>query len=93
MEESPPSTPEFSKSLSRELEEVINKQNLLTSRTRRRVLVSLQEQTNKDEDQEMEGLRKKAIEEIINSEKNYLKQLEIVEEFFMKPLQEQDIFI
>ena len=91
MEESPPSTPEFSKSLSRELEEVINKQNLLTSRTRRRVLVSLQEQTNKDEDQEMEGLRKKAIEEIINSEKNYLKQLEIVEEFFMKPLQENEI--
>ena len=55
MEESPPRTPEFSKSLSRELEEVINKQNLLTSRTRRRVLVSLQEQTNKDEDLEMEG--------------------------------------
>ena len=91
MDESPPKTPEFSKSLSRELEEVINKQNLLTSRTRRRVLVSLQEQTNKEEDKEMEVLRKKAIEEIINSEKNYLKQLEIVEEFFMKPLQEQDI--
>ena len=91
MDESPPKTPEFSKSLSRELEEVINKQNLLTSRTRRRVLVSLQEQSNKEEDQEMEVLRKKAIEEIINSEKNYLKQLEIVEEFFMKPLQEQDI--
>jgi len=91
MAESPPKTPEFSKSLSRELEEVINKQNLLTSRTRRRVLVSLQEQTNKEEDHEMEGLRKKAIEEIINSEKSYLKQLEIVEEFFMKPLQENEI--
>ena len=39
----------------------------------------------------MEGLRKKAIEEIINSEKNYLKQLEIVEEFFRKLLQENEI--
>ena len=81
-------TPEISKSLSRELEEVISKQNLLTSRTRRRVLVSLQEQTNEEEDAEMEKLRQKAIDEIINSEKSYLRQLEIVDEFFMKPLQE-----
>ena len=83
-----PKTPEISKSLSRELEEVISKQNLLTSRTRRRVLMSLQEQTNTEEDAEMEKLRQKAIDEIINSEKSYLKQLEIVDEFFMKPLQE-----
>lgn len=84
-------TPEFSKSLSRELEDVINKQNLLTSRTRRRVLVSLQEESNKEEDAEMEQLRRKAIDEIINSEKSYLHQLEIVEEYFMKPLQENKI--
>ena len=83
-----PKTPEISKSLSRELEEVISKQNLLTSRTRRRVLMSLQEQTNTEEDAEMEKLRQKAIDEIINSEKSYLRQLEIVDEFFMKPLQE-----
>jgi len=91
MDESLTKTPEFSKSLSRELEEVIAKQNLLTTRTRRRVLVSLQEETNREEDAEMESLRTKAIEEIINSEKSYLKQLEIVEEFFMKPLQEGEI--
>ena len=91
MEDSAPQTPEFSKSLSRELEEVISKQNLLTSRTRRRVLNSLQEQSNKEEDAEMESLRQKAIDEIINSEKSYLKQLEIVDEFFMKPLQENGI--
>ena len=88
MDDSLNKTPEISKSLSRELEEVISKQNLLTSRTRRRVLVSLQEQTNQEEDAEMESLRQKAIDEIINSEKSYLRQLEIVEEFFMKPLQE-----
>ena len=88
MDDSTPKTPEISKSLSRELEEVISKQNLLTSRTRRRVLVSLQEQTNKEEDAEMEKLRQKAIDEIINSEKSYLRQLEIVDEFFMKPLQD-----
>ena len=91
MDDSSPKTPEFSKSLSRELEEVISKQNLLTSRTRRRVLVSLQEQTNQEEDAEMEGLRQKAIDEIINSEKSYLRQLEIVEDFFMKPIRENEI--
>ena len=91
MDDSVNKTPEFSKSLSRELEDVINKQNLLTSRTRRRVLVSLQEQSNKDEDAEMAVLRDKAIQEIINSEKSYLHQLEIVEEYFMKPLQENEI--
>eukprot|EP00090_Calanus_glacialis_P012488 TRINITY_DN21062_c0_g1_i1.p1 TRINITY_DN21062_c0_g1~~TRINITY_DN21062_c0_g1_i1.p1 ORF type:complete len:634 (-),score=143.73 TRINITY_DN21062_c0_g1_i1:246-2147(-) len=91
MDDSVNKTPEFSKSLSRELEDVINKQNLLTSRTRRRVLVSLQEQSHKEEDEEMGALRNRAIEEIINSEKSYLHQLEIVEEYFMKPLQESGI--
>jgi len=91
MDDSVNKTPEFSKSLSRELEDVINKQNLLTSRTRRRVLVSLQEQSHKEEDEEMGALRNRAIEEIINSEKSYLHQLEIVDEYFMKPLQESGI--
>lgn len=91
MNDSVNKTPEYTKSLSRELEDVINKQNLLTSRTRRRVLVSLQEQSHKEEDKEMATLRKRAIEEIINSEKSYLCQLEIVEEYFMKPLQESEI--
>ena len=91
MDDSVNKTPEFSKSLSRELEDVINKQNLLTSRTRRRVLVSLQEQSHKEEDKEMGELRNRAIQEIINSEKSYLHQLEIVEEYFMKPLQESGI--
>lgn len=64
---------------------------MLTSRTRRRVLVSLQETSKKEEDVEMQSLREKAIAEIINSEKSYLRQLEIVEEYFMKPIQESGI--
>merc|ERR1712115_491518 len=39
----------------------------------------------------MGELRNRAIQEIINSEKSYLHQLEIVEEYFMKPLQESEI--
>ena len=68
-----PVTPAWTKSLSRELEEVIARQNMLTSRTRRRVLTSLQETSSKEEDVEMETLRQKAIQEIINSEKSYLR--------------------
>ena len=91
MENDVPQTPEYSKSLSRELEEVINKQNMLTSRTRRRVLMSLQENSQKGENEEMTKLRKRAIEEIINSEKTYLSQLEIIDEYFMKPIQESGL--
>ena len=32
-----------------------------------------------------------AIEEIIVSERNYLKQLEIIEEYFMNPIKEADM--
>ena len=79
----------MSQSLSRELEEVISRQNLLTSRTRKRVLVSLQESSKETEDKEMKMLRTKAIDEIIVSEKKYLNQLEIIENFFMNPIKGQ----
>jgi len=84
-------TPEWSKSLSRELEEVIAKQNLLTSRTRRRVLNSLQQNYNTDEDAQMDKLRTRAIKEIVNSEKSYLKHLEIIEEYFMNPIRDGNV--
>jgi hypothetical protein len=86
-----PRSPEYSSSLSRELEEVITRQNLLTSRTRRRVLGSLQETSQRGEDQEMAQLRQRAIGEIINSEKSYLSQLETINEYFMKPIQESKL--
>jgi len=86
-----PGTPEWSQSLSRELEDVINRQNMLTSRTRRRMLSSLQETSNQAEDGEMEKLRLRAIQEIINSEKTYLRHLEIIEEYFMNPIQESGL--
>ena len=36
------------------------------------------------------NLNLQAIDEIINSEKSYLSKLEIVEEYFMKPIQESE---
>merc|ERR1719445_358239 len=53
--------------------------------------MSLQETSQKGEDEEMTKLRKRAIEEVINSEKAYLSQLETIEEYFMKPIQESGL--
>ncbi len=39
----------------------------------------------------MESLRKRAVEEVIRSEKSYLRHLEIVQEFFMMPIEEKKL--
>ena len=36
---------------------------------------------------EMNKVRRKSIEEMIQSEKSYLRHLEIIREFFMKPVE------
>ena len=85
----PPGTPEWMAPLSRELESVIAQRNLLTAKTRKKVLDDLNEAAYEVEDSEMEKLRKKAVEEVISSEKTYLNHLETAAEFFMKPVRER----
>ena len=87
----PPGTPEWMAPLSRELESVIAQRNLLTAKTRKKVLDDLYEAAYEAEDSEVEKLRKKAIREVITSEKTYLNHLETVEEFFMKPVREKGL--
>ena len=84
-----PGTPEWMAPLSRELESVIAQRNLLTAKTRKKVLDDLNEAAYEVEDSEMEKLRKKAVDEVISSEKTYLNHLETVAEFFMKPVRER----
>lgn len=84
-----PGTPEWMAPLSRELEAVIAQRNLLTSRSRSRILQALSDTAREGEDQTMEGLRARAVAEVVQSEKSYLRHLEIVQEFFMNPLQEK----
>ncbi len=81
-----PYTPEWMAPLSRELESVIAARNLLTTRTRRRVLEDLDKAAADAEDVQVQRLRKKAVEELISSEKSYLRHLEIIAEFFIHPL-------
>ena len=87
----PPGTPEWMAPLSRELESVIAQRNLLTAKTRKKVLDDLNEAAYQAEDSEVEKLRQKAIHEVISSEKTYLNHLETVEEFFMKSVREKGL--
>ncbi len=86
-----PGTPEWMAPLSRELESVIAQRNLLTVRTRKKVLNDLNDAAIETEDSEVERLRKKAVNEVLSSEKAYLKHLETVEEYFMKPVRERGL--
>ena len=86
-----PRTPDWMAPLSRELESVIQKRNLLTCRTRQRVLDDLEAQAKRTEDEEVQKLRQRAVDEVVSSEKSYLRHLEIVEEFFMRPIEEAGI--
>lgn len=40
---------------------------------------------------QMESLRKRAVEEVLRSEKSYLRHLEIVQEFFMQPIEDRKL--
>ena len=76
-------------SLSRELESLITEKNLLTCRSRRRLLKDLERSAQDAENQEMSDLRTKSVAELLQSEKSYLRHLEMVAAYFMEPLKER----
>ncbi len=80
-------TPSWMAPLSRELEAAIAQRNLLTTRSRKKLLHALDEAAAEGEERDVGGLREKAVQELIKSERSYLRHLEIVREFFMKPLE------
>ncbi len=86
---SPPRTPSLMEPLSRELEAAIAKRNLLTARSRSRLLSDLGAAAAEGEDRLQESLRARAVRELVDSERSYLRHLQMVEEFFMRPLQER----
>ncbi|KAF7269734.1 hypothetical protein GWI33_017252 [Rhynchophorus ferrugineus] len=84
-----PRTPKASIELSQELKKVINERNMLTSKTRKRVFEALDEIKSKSEEETRTFKREKALLEIVNSEIKYVRQLETIINFFMKPVQEK----
>ncbi|XP_003427547.1 FYVE, RhoGEF and PH domain-containing protein 3 [Nasonia vitripennis] len=85
-----PRTPKAT-SLSAELKEIIDQRNMLTTRTRMKVLKALDEIHQQNQTQREESLRAQTIQEILSSEVKYLRQLEIIMQFFMKPIQEKQL--
>uniref|UniRef100_A0A023F0M9 Putative rho/rac guanine nucleotide exchange factor/faciogenital dysplasia protein 3 n=1 Tax=Triatoma infestans TaxID=30076 RepID=A0A023F0M9_TRIIF len=77
-----PSTP----SLSSELRALIEQRNVLTTRSKSRVIRDLTRQIQQDNLQKEVKLKAKAVEEIFTSEVSYLNQLEIAMKYFKDPL-------
>jgi RhoGEF domain len=85
-------TPQMKIDLRRELQQAIFRRNNLTTRSKLKAIQFLE--TSVDEDQKSEAtdfdkrnqLRRKAIEEILSSEKSYLKQLDKLMTYFVNPL-------
>ncbi|XP_014294343.1 FYVE, RhoGEF and PH domain-containing protein 3 [Halyomorpha halys] len=82
-----PSTP----TLSSELKLLIEERNVLTTRTKLKVVNALDNQIRLDQQSKKQQLKAKAIEEIFTSEMSYLNQLEIAMKYFKKPLLESKL--
>ncbi|XP_061390661.1 uncharacterized protein LOC133326000 [Musca vetustissima] len=93
-----PRTPETPLSFSRELRQVLQERNLLTVKTRNKVCSMLAGGTGRSpinspntEMDKRKTFRLQAIHEIVTSEKTYLQQLQLLMDYFVKPLKEQKI--
>lgn len=75
----------------KELKQVLFERNILTVKTRRKVCSMLDYDKQPSVADQRHDFRLQAIQEILDSEKNYLHQLEILMNFFVNPLKEQAI--
>lgn len=87
-------TPPSQGLLSAELRSLINERNILTTKTRIKVLSDLDDVSRDThrlkQDERERHLRANAIQEILTSEASYLQQLETIMKFFMEPLRVKD---
>lgn len=84
-------TPQLKMDLRRELQQAINRRNVLTTRSKLKAIkfleTSIDEDNSESRDFEKRNeLRRKAIEEILTSEHSYLKQMEKLMTYFVNPL-------
>ncbi|XP_075230051.1 rho guanine nucleotide exchange factor 4 [Lycorma delicatula] len=84
MSDSRPQTPE--QSLSDELRELIHKRNMLTERTKTRVIYELQKEKIENEERRL-YFQRETLKEIITSEERYINQLDIILKYFRTPLE------
>lgn len=87
-------TPPAQGLLSAELRSLINERNILTTKTRIKVLSALddvsRDASRLQQEERERHMRANAIQEILTSEASYLQQLETIMKFFMEPLRTKD---
>lgn len=89
-------TPRMKMDLRRELQQAINRRNVLTTRSKLKAIKFLENSIEVDETEATDfdkrnELRRKAIEEILTSERSYLKQLEKLMTYFVNPLKSSSL--
>ncbi|XP_033204300.1 putative protein tag-52 [Bombus vancouverensis nearcticus] len=77
--------------LSFELKKIINDRNVLSMRSRMKVLNSINEHNQKQYEEKEKNLKFQAIQEILTTEATYLRQLEILMEYFVQPIIEKKL--
>ncbi|RZC35008.1 RhoGEF and/or PH domain containing protein [Asbolus verrucosus] len=86
-----PITPKNAVDFSGELKKVINERNILTTKTRKRVTEALEEIQCETEEDNRKTKKQNILAEILDSEENYVRQLEVIMEFFIKPTKEREL--
>ncbi|KAF5281642.1 hypothetical protein FQR65_LT14616 [Abscondita terminalis] len=84
-------TPKKQAGLSTELHNEIQKRNVFTTRTKQKILRDLDTIQVADVEHNRKLQRNKIASEILSSEVTYVNKLKIIEEFFMKPIEDGNI--
>ncbi|KAG8222268.1 hypothetical protein J437_LFUL001466 [Ladona fulva] len=84
-------TPSSQMQLSSELRKVILERNMLTTKTRMKVLSALENISLEVKESKENNLRSKAINEILTSEATYLHHLELIMKYFMEPIKQNKL--
>lgn len=84
-------TPQANMDLRKELQQELKRRNILTSRSKLKCIKFLENSFEDEKDEHTDGnrrnqLRRKAIEEILTSERFYISQLDKLVTFFVNPL-------
>jgi hypothetical protein len=84
-------TPQMKLDLRKELQQAISRRNVLTQKSKLKCISFLENSFDGEKDESTDGdrrnqLRRKAIEEILTSERSYIAQLDKLINFFVNPL-------
>ncbi|VVC36641.1 Guanine-nucleotide dissociation stimulator, CDC24, conserved site,Pleckstrin homology domain,Dbl [Cinara cedri] len=75
----------------KELRSVLDQQNIMSAKTKQKVLQDLDRHICDDDEKRIAKLRTRAIQEICVSETNYIHQLDKLITYFKRPMEEQKI--